>query len=306
MQKIFLYWLSGIVLIFFFLLQTLAQFPDGRIHIFFLDVGQGDAILIRTPRGQNILIDSGPSKNILKAFSKTSALQGILPFFNRRIDLAIVTHFEKDHAEGFLEMFDRYEIKKFLISGALRGSNLEKEFFQKIKEKKIPIQLVSSNRDLQIAENLYLDFLYPFQGKYDLIGKNKSLNETSVTFRLVRCTKRSEAHANSNLRSKGIECAEGKQIPLLYSGGDSGFALEEMLIKNRLDLSAKILKVSHHGSRYSTGEKFLQLINPQTAVISSSRKNSYGHPHEDTLSRLSRTGTAIRRTDLEGTVEAVF
>lgn len=278
--KIFGVWIGVIVLLCIFSWKIFVGFPDARFHVSFLDVGQGDSILLKTGRGQMILVDSGAGSRVMEALAKNS----LIGPFDRHFDAIVVTHFEKDHAEGFLSVLDSYTVGRIFMNGELRGSELESGFFRRAKEKNIPVSVVRSDRDLQIDEDTFLDFLYPFLGRVEHYSGG-SLNNTSISFRVIH---------------------RGK--PILFSGGDMEFPLEDTLLKKNpaLHFSAEVFKVSHHGSRGTNSEKFLRAVHPKIAVISCGFRNGYGHPHAEALSRLSAVGSSIRRTDLEGTVDIAF
>lgn len=277
--KILGVWVGVLVLIAVFCWKIIAAFPDGRFHVSFLDVGQGDSILLKTARGQMILVDSGAGSRVMEALSGNP----LLGPFDRYFDAIVVTHFETDHGEGFLSVLDSYDVGRIFISGELRGSELESGFFRRAKEKNIPVFVVRSDHDLQIDDETFVDFVYPFFGRIEHYN-GKSLNNTSVSLRVID---------------------HGK--PILFSGGDMEFPLEDTLLSRKsFNLSAEVFKVSHHGSKGTNSEKFLRAVRPKIAVISCGFHNRYGHPHTEALSRLAAVGASIRRTDLEGTVDIAF
>lgn len=272
----------NITFIFFFLIGGLFAFhlfqelPDGNLRVHMLDVGQGDSLLIQTPERQFIMIDAGEGTTILSELSR------VLGFFDRRIELLIVSHLDRDHVEGFLSVIERYEIGGVLMSGAFHNSQLERLFFRKLEARGVPVYFAESGRDIRIGNEIFLDILYPF---HSLAGvRVQNLNEASVVFRLVQ-RQRDAVHG------------------LLFSGGDIGFSAEHALLKSGLDLRADLLKVSHHGSKFSTDELFLEAVQPNITAISAGKGNRYGHPHADLLDRLG--DLPIRRTDLEGALEFV-
>ncbi|MEK7545293.1 MAG: MBL fold metallo-hydrolase [Patescibacteria group bacterium] len=277
--KTFGVWIAVIILLSVFCWKIFSAFPDGRFHISFLDVGQGDSMLLKTARGQMILVDSGPGSRVMEALSKNP----LVGPFDRYFDAIIVTHFETDHGEGFLSVLDSYDVGRIFINGELRGSELESGFFRRAKEKDIPVFVVRSDLDLQIDDETFVDFVYPFFGRVEHYN-GKSLNNTSVSLRVIHGGK-----------------------PILFSGGDMEFPLEEKLLTRKsLNLSAEVFKVSHHGSKGTNSDTFLRAVHPKIAVISCGFHNRYGHPHAEALSRLSAVGASIRRTDLEGTVDITF
>jgi competence protein ComEC len=296
------WWATVVIVLGFFSLDLLGQLPDGRLHILTLDVGQGDAIFLRTPHGKTVMIDAG------KGHSVMNQLPQVLNFFDRKIDIAIVTHFDSDHAEGFLDVLRSYQVGQIFLSGALKGSPLENKFFQAANQGRsdghaggddaggVPIAFVRSDRDIELEPGIFLDFLYPF---LPLTSQHfDALNDTSVTLRLVVDV------------STGENTSVGQRVTrksLLFSGGDMGFDLEDLLMKSGQDLRAEILKVSHHGSKYSSGAEFLRAVAAKMALISVGAKNRYGHPTAEALGRLQDAGiTNVRRTDREGRIDVGF
>lgn len=249
-----------------------AALPDGRLHVSFLSVGQGDATLIRTPGGRNILIDAGPGEAV------ESLLPAELPFFDRRLDLAVLTHPHRDHLDGFLGLLTRYRIDALLLTG-VRADSPQYERFVQLSQGKLRLIAVH-DRDYELEPGLTLDVLWPQRALDGVPVDSSKLNPTSTVLRL----------------------RYGKTALLL--AGDIDAATERALLASGVDVDSTVLKVAHHGSRYSTADAFLSHVTPWVAVIMSGAGNSYGHPHSQTLSRLSAAGVQVYRTDTFGTVRA--
>ncbi|MCX7779003.1 MAG: MBL fold metallo-hydrolase [Patescibacteria group bacterium] len=248
--------------------ETNLSGQEGRLKIIFLDVGQGDAILIRTPEKKNILIDGGPDKNIIYK------LDQYLPFYERKIDLLILTHPDPDHLNGLVEILKRYQVGQVFYNGVKDEDLTYQEFLREIEENKIKKEIIWLGRNF-IFDNLYLETLFPFE---NLIGqKFKNDNEASLVLKLTF-----------------------GQIKILLTG-DATKKVEEKLIKNNLDLKADLLKVAHHGSKDSTSLEFLEKVQPTYAVISVG-KNKYGHPSLRVLRNLEKIKTQILRTDQLGDI----
>jgi competence protein ComEC len=233
-------------------------FVEGRnnqfLEIDFYDVGQGDAIFIETPQGKQILIDGGPSSLVLEKLGKE------LPFWDRHIDLIVLTHPEYDHMSGLIEVIKRYERGGILATGVVRETAEYKEWRRVIEVENIPIYIAQAGGIIKIDSDTELFILHPTD---NLKGqKIKQANNSSIVAKLVY-----------------------KNFGLLLTG-DIEKKIEKALVNSRTDLRADVLKVAHHGSKTSTTEDFLRAVNPSIAVIQAGKDNSYGHPHYSVLERL--------------------
>lgn len=242
----------------------------GELTVAFLDVGQGDAILITTPRGQRVLIDGGPDRSVL------SRLGEQMPFYARNIDLMILTHPHHDHVGGLVEVLDRYNVDRVLYSGALHTAPSYLEWLQYIDEKNIPLQLIDEPRVLDFGDGVSLHILYPMRSF--LHERVSELNNTSIVAKLVF----------------------GETSVLLT--GDAEYVVERDLLDAGVDVRADVLKLGHHGSDTSTTPAFFDAVNPGYVVASVGDRNRYGHPSASILSRLTDRGVRVFRTDRDGTV----
>jgi competence protein ComEC len=248
--------------------------PDGKLHVSFLDVGQGDAIFIQTPRGQKVLVDGGPSPTILLA-----ALGRQMPFWDRTIDLMVLTHPHDDHVSGLIPVLERYKVKTFLDGGQEHPTPTYTHCLELVQEKGIPYQLARAGMQIQLDEGLQVKVLHP-QGEL-LSGTDLDVNNNSIVLRL----------------------AYG-QISFLLPG-DVEEKAEAVLLSSNEDLASTILKSPHHGSDTSLSPRFLEAVNPQLAVIQVGADNKFGHPDPTTLAKLEEHGVTVLRTDQNGTVEVV-
>ncbi|MEK7077214.1 MAG: MBL fold metallo-hydrolase, partial [Patescibacteria group bacterium] len=260
-----------IVIVIFDLLvwgQIVFAKPAGNPALYFLDVGQGDGTLLSLPGDIQILTDAGPNQSAVREVEQA------LGSSDRYIDLAIITHPQLDHFNGFYYLLDRYEFGAFIINGrtdAAAKKELE-ALIGKIETKKIPIITLAAGDRIRSGDNT-LDFLSP-DASWIQSGE---LNDTSFVA-MVRTTDWSA---------------------LLT--GDIGANVEGDLTE-KYDLKADILKVPHHGSKYSSSEQFLREVEPKLAVIEVG-ENRYGHPTREVLSRFDAVGVKTFRTDRDGTVK---
>ena len=258
---------------------SLLPSQENSLKIIFLNVGQGDAILIRTPvlaeapagklERRNVLIDGGPDKSIIYKLDR------YLPFYERKIDLMILTHPDPDHLNGLVETLKRYRVEKVFYNGVEDRDLSYKEFLREIEEKRIEREIVWRGKIFEFGSGK-IEILFPFE---NLSGKSfKNDNEASIVFKLIY----------------------GK-TSILFTG-DATKKVEEQLIKHNLDLKADILKVSHHGSKTATSLEFLEKVKPKYAIISVGKNNKFGHPSLRVLKNLEKIGAKVLRTDQMGDI----
>jgi competence protein ComEC len=247
--------------------------PDGKFHVYFLNVGQGDSILLRTPSGKNILIDGGPDDKVL------SELKDTLPFFDSTLDYVLLTHPDSDHIKGLIYVLKRYPVKNIYFTGAGKNNSLTESFLQTVRDKNIHTVIADATTDIVLTDGVTLDVLYPFT---QIMGSAVNINSTSIVSRAI--------YGNNSI--------------LLT--GDSENDVAEKLITNHANLDSDILKVAHHGSKYASSEKFLSAVSPKYCVIQVGKDNSYHHPHLETLKRLDVACEKILRTDKNGRIEFTF
>lgn len=247
---------------------TLLQPPSSAIKLTFLDVGQGDAELIVTPKGQDILIDGGPNDSVVNKLDKT------IPFYSHKLDAIVLTHPHADHVSGLVAVVKKYQIGKVYMSGVTHTAPEYMAFLEALKNQNVPVQLVKSGDNLDFGDGIKLDFLYPLASLKNQTAEN--LNLTSVVTRL----------------------SWGKASALMM--GDLEAEGQEKLLASGQNVASDILKVSHHGSKDSVDAKFLAVVNPKYAVIEVGKDNSFGHPSKEMLNLLS--GLIVYRTDYDGDI----
>ncbi len=273
-KKIWNVWLSCLVAGYWVFAVLLWQLPDGRFHVYFLDIGQGDGILVKTPDNHQILIDGGPKNYILEELSE------VLPFFDKTIDLVVLTHPHADHIDGLVEVLKRYKVENVLITGIDYDSPNYTEFLKEIRNGEVKVFVATKNLDFQFGEVVF-DILYP---EKQILGKKiDNLNNSSIVMKVLHHDK------------------------TLLLTGDMELEEEALLMESGADLKADILKAGHHGSRTSTSGKLLTLVKPKIAVIQCGRNNSFGHPHVETIENLKLAKIKnVYRNDRDGRVEISF
>jgi len=246
----------------------LVVFEESRnkpLEVCFFDVGQGDAAFIETPQRQQILIDGGPSETVLER------LEEKMPFWDRTIDLVVLTHPEKDHMFGLLEVLKNYQVENILWTGVKTDSSLFKQWQEAIKRERAKIYIAKNGLKIVASPSRYFEVLYPFQSLEN--RKVAKTNDSSIVMAL-----------NSS----------GQKV--LFTG-DISKKIENFLTEKEIDIRTDILKVAHHGSKTSSSEEFLEAVRPDAAVISAGGNNRYGHPAPEVLARLENLGIKVLRTD---------
>jgi len=275
MQKKLFKILFGLLAIFVFLIcfTYYSQGERQNLEVDFLDVGQGDAILIKTPYNQNILVDGGPDNSVLSELGKN------LPFFDKNIDLIILTHPHSDHVVGLVEILRRYKVKKVIMTGVLYSASYYKVFLDEIKKQNIATEIAKGPEDIILGSNLEIKIFSPLG---DISGQTSdNANDESIVAKLIYF-----------------------QEAFLLTG-DAEAKVEEKLIDNNFDLAADVLKVPHHGSCAALDQKVIKAVKPEAAIISVGADNKYGHPCAQTLDLLHNDYIQILRTDELGTIKLI-
>ena len=241
--------------------------PGNILEVHFFDVGQGDAIFIETPNGRQVLIDGGPDKTILEKLNQE------MPFYDRTIDLVILTHPDADHLTGLIEVLGYYKVRHILTSGLERDTAVYQEWRGIIEQKGIPLILAQAGQKIILQQEIELEILWPDQAL--ISSYSEPSNNVSVVGRLIY----------------------GDTEILLT--GDIESKVENILAKQ--DIQSDILKLAHHGSKTSTSFNFFKAVNPEIAVISVGENNRYKHPSSEVLERIKDILTY--RTDQNGDID---
>jgi competence protein ComEC len=250
--------------------------PDGKLHVSFLDVGQGDAILIQTPNGQDILIDGGPDPQRVNL-----ELSEKLPFWDRTIDLVVCTQPQADHVTGLVEVLQRYRVEQVLDPAVSYDSAIYQEWIRLIEDKGIDYGVARAGQQIDLGSGVRMEVLNPPESLWE--GTNHDVDNNGVVMRL----------------------SWGK-VSFVFTA-DIRAAAELELVMQRANLKATVLKIAHHGSGTSTSERFLAAVDPKVAVICVGADNPFGHPSPKVLGRLvDRLGEdSVYRTDENGTIEFI-
>lgn len=250
--------------------------------IVFLDVGQGDAIHLRTPSGKNVLIDGGGSadynvgKNVLMPYFLKNGV--------KKIDYAFVTHLHTDHFKGVKELSNYIEVDNIITYEGSRVRTQDITSGSGIKND--DIVYVGGGDSFLIDDGIKMDIIYP---------KRKNIKEYKKAL---------EFEEDENMNSLFMKLSYGNSSVLIT--GDLNETGEKMIIDDlktpRTTLKSTILKVGHHGSKYSTSDEFLNLVDPETAVIQVSKSNTYGHPAPQVIEKLTEKDIMVLRNDTDGAI----
>ncbi len=252
----------------------------GSLAVHFLDIGQGDAIFLRLPNEQDILIDGGPDKTILGQLGK------VMPFYDREIDLVVLTHPHADHLVGLIEVLQNYQVGKIWLTGVTHTTDEYLTLLNLIKEKNIKIETPIRGEGFDFGE-VKMEVLNPAKsvaGERVIESTEEhtgGLNDTSIVLRVTY-----------------------KDNEFLFTG-DITSELEKELVQAKVALNADVLKVAHHGSKFSSSREFAEAVRPRYAVIQVGRENRYGHPAWRVLRTLEKIGATVFRNDLNGNVKIV-
>lgn len=240
-----------------------------RLSISFLDVGQGDAILVEGPSGIQMLIDGGKDRSVLRELPR------VMGPLDRSIDVVVATHPDADHIGGLADVLGRYTVANLIESGREGESGVFAGFVDARDRENAPVVEARSSMRIHLGGGAYADILHP----EDNVTKLRDTNDASVSMRIVY----------------------GKTEFMLT--GDAPAWVEERLVTERgSGLRSDLLKAGHHGSKTSTSAAFLAAVDPSIVVISAGKDNSYGHPHEEVLERIVDSGASYVSTAEEGTI----
>ncbi|PIR69240.1 MAG: MBL fold metallo-hydrolase [Candidatus Niyogibacteria bacterium CG10_big_fil_rev_8_21_14_0_10_46_36] len=260
----------GLLFVAIFLWGALFAFGgegSREVVMYFLDIGQGDAIFIETPDHVQMLIDGGPNKKIL------SELGSIMPFTDRTIDVVLLSHPHEDHVGGLIDVLDRYDVRTVVAAETPYDSGAFREWDEKVDAEGAEHVRALRGMRIWLASDVWFDVLAPASFIQE---EPANIHDAMIVGKLVY----------------GNTC-------VIFTG-DMERDIERSLLGD--DIGCEVLKVGHHGSKTSTSDAFLKAVSPSVAVISAGRNNRYGHPHDVILNKLEKAGIRILRTDIDSTV----
>ncbi len=238
------------------------------LTVSFLDVGQGDAILVQSPTGTQVLIDGGSGPQVLSALARE------LPLFDRTLDMVIATHPDMDHIGGLVDVLEYYEVTALLQTENESDTAVYRAFLEAVTQEHATEYYARAGMVYDLGGGVQLVVLYPVFNPEPL---------------------------ESNTSSIVLQVTYGDVSFLLT--GDAPQTIEQYLVSSiGTALQSDVLKAGHHGSKTSSSEVFIDTVAPEVVVISAGRDNRYSHPHEEVLERFREAGVSLRSTVTEGTI----
>lgn len=267
-----------------------SQWPSDQLTMVVCDVGQGDGIVIMQGEIQ-VVVDGGPSRSKM-----LECLRKHVPDWDRTIELVIMTNSDADHISGLIDIVSRYEVVQFISGDGIAPTQTMQALLDVLTESGVAVSGVEQGDVIKVGELMVFRVLWPDELSYD-VAAVFSMDSQDLSQVLGTNTD------DLNERSLVLQLEWGGEKILLT--GDIGFQTEEVLVAQGILDDVDVLKVGHHGSKYSSSATFLSVIRPELAVVSVG-KNSYGHPTDDVLARLRDVGARIYRTDEDGAVVLRF
>ena len=250
---------------------------DNTLKITFFDIGQGDSIFIETAQGHQILIDAGPGNRLINKIDK------VMPVWDRTVDLIVATHPDYDHLSGFVGFLDRYQADNVIWNGQETTSKTFIDWRAAVAK--------------QVSE----------QNSREFIGEKGLVIKAGRAKFLVLWPRESQANQPSGESNDGsiVLLLNYGANKFLFTGDITAKSEKQLLSQEPPAIKADVLKIAHHGSKYSSSAEFLAAVAPQIAVISCGENNNYGHPNSEVLNNLQEFAINIRRTDQEGDIKIV-
>lgn len=262
--------LVSLVVLAVILFAIVLHSKNGPLQVVFLDIGQGDSILI-SQGSQQLLIDGGKDGKLL-----LEKLGKYIPFWDRNIEAVIETHPDQDHIGGLINIFGAYKVNTVLETKMQSDSQTYKTLEEKISQLADEKIEARKNVEIRFSNGALAEILYPLESLTDISGKD------------------------TNIHSVVVKLTVGENKFLFV--GDLPATEESKLLEKDVDVRADFLKIAHHGSKYATGAEFLGRVSPTDAIISVGKNNSYGHPNPEVLQRLTQYKANILRTDELGDI----
>ncbi len=245
---------------------------SGTLKVSFLNIGQGDSILIQGPTGVQVLVDGGPDRSVLRELARE------IPPLDRSLDMLVETHPDKDHISGLSDVLAQYDVSYFLEPGIPDDTQTAARVEAAASDEPgITRLLARRGMRIHLGGTAYADVLYP---TVEDLTEIRDTNSGSVVLHIV--------YGDTSFLLTGD----------LPSSGE-----DHLVTIDSSDLRSDVLKAGHHGSKYSSDAKWLTAVAPKTVVISAGKGNTYGHPNPEALARIQKEGAAILTTIDHGTID---
>lgn len=244
-----------------------------ELTVSFLDVGQGDAILVEGPTGIEMLIDGGKDRSVLRQLPR------VMGPLDRSIDVVIATHPDADHIGGLPGVLSRYSVRRFFESGKEGETSIYESLVVSVdREPGLEEGLLRNGMRIHLGGGAYADILHPEEN----VAQLRETNDASIIMRVVY-----------------------GDTEFMLTGDAPLWAEDRVVRRYGTMLESDVLKAGHHGSKTSTSAAFLEAVDPGVVVVSAGKDNSYGHPHGDVVARIRESGAALVSTMESGTITFV-
>ena len=260
---------------FLVIISSIYIFSPKSLEIDFIDVGQGDCTFIKTYKNKTILVDGGGNMDGNFDVGKNTVVPYLLAKGTMKIDYLIISHFDTDHVGGLFEVLRKIKVKNIIIGTQPEWSKNYQDFIELAKMKQIKVITVERGNTLDIDSHTKIIVLFPTKIK---ISEN-AINNNCLVFKLTY-----------------------KKFSIFFTGDIESIA-EKSIIKNDDNLKSTVLKVAHHGSKSSSTDKFIALVQPKIALIGVGKNNLFGHPNKEVIDRLEKNKAKIYRTDKNGEIK---
>ncbi len=232
---------------------------NGILTVAFLDVGQGDAIYIEAPNGNQILIDAGPGPAVLRALGR------VIPFYDRSLDIVIATHPDQDHVGGLPLVMERFRVHGVMTTETVADTGAYRAFMESVERASAHHVIARTGTRIILDEDVVLEILFPDR---DTTGWDT--NTSSIVAKLTY-----------------------GDVSFLLTG-DAPASIEQYLLGTTgRNLQSTVLKLGHHGSKTSSSREFVSIVDPRYAIVSAGKKNSYGHPSPEVVSLMQEFNIPI-------------
>lgn len=276
MKKVISFFVFACVSLFLIFILEYVKYKDGKLHLVFCNVGQGDAVYIRGPNGIDMLVDGGPSEAVLDCLSDN------MPFWDRTIELVFLTHEHEDHMVGVLSVLKRYKVTHFATQNQASTGIKTEKLKELLAENTLTANYLKKGDRIDISGQIEIEAIWPLDKTKNLASKQSKIPK--------------EVDNDSSL----VLLFNFKNFNFLITGDVPASKFSE-----RVDLTGlEVIKVPHHGGRGSLDEYFFKQYRPEIAVISVG-KNSYGHPSKEITELLVRHRVKTLRTDKSGDIKII-
>jgi beta-lactamase superfamily II metal-dependent hydrolase len=283
----------GLVILIILFWSFYSNLPDGKLHIVFCDVGQGDAAYIKMPDGEDMIIDGGPDSSLLSCLGRHMSI------FDRTIDLVMMTHPQEDHSHALPDVVDRYTVKYFVMGNEGNNTPTFNALIKNLKSRKVPIKVLYAGNSFRMGD-VSFKILWPSAG----FVQNHIFASDSAQLTTIPSSNVLGAFSDIDLNSFSyIAHISLKSFDAVFTG-DADDKIDAEIMRNSLIPKVEVLKFPHHGSRTAITPEFLDALSLQFAVISVG-KNTFGHPSSEAINLLTSRNVKYMRTDQKGDIEVI-